>query len=91
MPMHAWADHVVHVELTSSDAQVAALTARVLRERLPVEPDDVGDVGDVLGTLEVRSTLERPVTAEQVAGALRAAGVRASRVYERAEWSVVDV
>lgn len=88
MPMHAWVDHVVHVELTSRDSEVGRLTARVLRERLPVEMDDVDESP---GTLEVRSSPERPVTAEQVARALQAAGVRTSRIHERAEWSVAEV
>ena len=86
--MHAWVDNVVHVELTSGDAEVGRLTARVLRERLPVDPDDVDEAP---GSLEVRSSPDRPVAAEHVARALEAAGVRASRIYERAEWSVAEV
>jgi len=87
--MHAWVDHVVHVELTSGDREVGRLTARVLRERLPVETDDVDESPP--GTLEVRSSPDRPVTAEQVARTLQAAGVRTSRIHERAEWSVAEV
>ena len=86
--MHAWMDNVVHVELTSADVEVGRLTARVLRERLPVEP---GDVDEAPGVLEVRSSPERPVAAEHVARALQAAGVRVSRIYERPEWSVAEL
>ena len=88
MSTHAWPEHVVHVELVSNDADIAAETVRFLEQRFADrEPEAVAEPGGV----RLHSEPARPVTAAEVAGALAEAGVRAHAVHERQEWSVVDV
>lgn len=88
MSTHAWAEHVVHVDLVSDDPQVAAETVRFLEQRF-VERDPEGRAAT--GRVRLHSEPERPVTAAEVAGALAEVGVRAHAVHERQEWSVTDV
>lgn len=88
MSTHCWVEHVVHVELVSDDAQIAAETVRFLEQRF-AEQDAEGH-GEP-GGVRLHSEPERPVTASEVAGALAEAGVRAHAVHERQEWSVADV
>lgn len=88
MTTHAWAEHVVCVELVSQDSQIADETARFLEQRFDaLDPDARAEPGRV----HLHSQPEQPVTAAQVAGALAEAGVRALAVHERQEWSVADV
>lgn len=88
MSTHAWAEHVVHVDLVSGDAQIAIETVRFLEQRF-AERDPEGHAEP--GRVRLHSAPERPVTAAEVAAALAEAGVRAHVVHERQEWSVVDV
>lgn len=88
MPTHAWAEHVVHVQLYSSDRDIVRTTAQLLQQRFAGRDVEVLADGD---ELEVRSEPERPVAAAEVAQLLAEAGVRARTVHERQEWSVTDV
>ena len=88
MSTHAWAEHVVHVDLVSDDPQIASETVRFLEQRFAdrdpegyAEPDAV----------RLHSEPEQPVTAAEVAASLAEAGVRAHAVHGRQEWSVADV
>ena len=87
MTMHAWAEHVVHVELLSGDAEIAETTVRFLERRFS-DRDVEGHAEP--GRIGLHSDLARPVSAEDVARALVEAGVRAHAVHERQEWSVTD-
>ena len=88
MALRAWCDHVVHVHLYSRDVELSETCARFLeRSFVDREADATAEAGYV----EVRSSLERPVTAEEVAQALVKAQVRASSVFDRPEWSVAEV
>jgi hypothetical protein len=88
LPVHAWCDHVVHVHLVSRDTELAQTCARLLQERfadrdVDVRPDD--------GYVEVRSAVEEPVIAAEVAQVLAQAQVRAFSIFDRPEWSVAEV
>lgn len=87
MTMHAWPEHVVHVELLSDDAEIAKTAVRFLERRF-ADRDVEGHAEP--GRVGLHSDLDRPVTAEDVARALVDAGVRAHAVHERQEWSVTD-
>lgn len=88
MPLHTWADHVVHVELLSNDSEISATTASFLSRRFREKGVDVSGAA---GRLEVRSEPATSVTARDIALALAQAGVRANTVHERQEWSVAEV
>ena len=88
MPLHAWADHVVHIELLSNDAEISSSTALFLERRFHAQGVEVSDAA---GRLEVRSEPDTRVTAGAIALALAEAGVRANTVHERQEWSVAEV
>lgn len=88
MPTHAWAEHVVLVELYSSDADVVRTTAHLLEQRFAARDVEVLVGGN---ELQVHSELDRPVPAAEVAQLLAETGVRARAVHERHQWSVVDV
>lgn len=86
--MHAWSEHVVHVELLSHDAEIARTAARFLEQRFRgSEPEVDAEPGE----LRVHTEPGRAVTAAQVAAALADAGVRAHTVHEREEWSVAEL
>jgi hypothetical protein len=88
LTVHAWCDHVVHVHLVSRDIELAQTCARLLHERFAGrDPDVCPDDGYV----EVRSAVEEPVTAAEVAQVLAEAQVRAFSVFDRPEWSVAEV
>lgn len=88
MSVHAWAEHVVHVELVSSDPDIASETMRFLEQRFgDREPEAHAEPSRV----RLHSEPDLPVTAADVARALAEAGVRAHAVHERQEWSVADV
>ena len=88
MSTHAWAEHVVHVDLVSDDPQIASATVRFLEQRFAErDPEGHAEPGEV----RLHSGTERPVTAAEVAGVLAEAGVRAHAVHGRQEWSVADV
>jgi len=88
MSTHAWPEHTVHVELVSEDPEITFETLRFLEHRFADrEPDAAAESGG----LRLHSEPDRPVTAADVAQALAEAGVRAHAVYERQEWSVMDV
>ena len=87
MALHAWSEHVVHVELVSDDREIARAAARYLELRYGEEDDEV-EAGP--GRLRVHSEPERRVTSADVAQALVEAGVRAHALHEREEWSVTD-
>lgn len=88
MSMHAWAEHVVHVELLSDDHEIASTAVRYLEQRFR----DLAVEGHAeRGAVRLHSEIERPVRAADVARALVEAGVRAHAVHERQEWSVADV
>lgn len=88
MPLHAWADHVVHVELLSRDSEISSTTVQYLQRRFQVQG---ADVSGEAGHLEVRSEAGTEVSAGAVAQVLVEAGVRAHSVHERPEWSVAEV
>lgn len=88
MRMHAWSEHVVHVELLSDDMEIADTARRFLEQRFRTH--DV-EVAVEPGELRLHSELERKVGAGQVALALREAGVRAHAIHEREEWSVTEL
>lgn len=88
MALRAWCDLVVHVHLYSRDEELSQTCARFVEQRFAErEVDATAEAGYV----EVRSSLETPVTAADVAQALVGAQVRASAVFERAEWSVAEL
>lgn len=88
MSVHAWSEHVVHVELVSEDPDITSETLRFLEQRFADrEPEGHAEPGGV----RLHSEPDRPVTAADVASALAEAGVRAHAVHERQEWSVVDI
>ena len=87
MVLHAWSEHVVHVELVSDDREIARAAARYLELRYGGE--DV-EVDAEPGRLRVHSEPERRVTSADVVQALVEAGVRAHALHEREEWSVTD-
>ena len=88
MALHAWCDHVVHVHLYSRDEELSQTCARFIEHSFA---DREVDATAEAGYVEVRSSLEHPVTAEAVAQALVKAQVRASSVFDRPEWSVAEV
>lgn len=88
MTLHAWSEHVVHVDLVSRDREIARTAKHFLEQRFRAQ--DI-DVDAEPGELRVHSEPSRTVTAEQVARALVDAGVRAHAVHEREQWSVADV
>ncbi len=88
MSLHAWVEHVVHVELVSDDAEIASTAVRFLEQRFP---DREVEGHAEPGRVQLHSESDQPVTAADVARALAEAGVRAHAVHDRQEWSVVDV
>lgn len=88
MTTHAWAEHVVHVDLVSGAPEIAVEAMRFLEKRF-VDRDPEGHAEP--GTMRLHTVPDRPVTAGEVARALAEAGVRARSVSERVEWSVADV
>jgi hypothetical protein len=88
MTMHAWAEHVVHVELLSDDTEIASTAVRFLEQRF-ADRDVEGHAEP--GRVRLHSETDRPVTAADVARALVEAGVRAHAVHDRQEWSIADV
>jgi Asp-tRNA(Asn)/Glu-tRNA(Gln) amidotransferase B subunit len=86
--LRAWCDHVVHVHLYSRDEELSQTCARFLGQRFA---DRDVDATAEPGYVEVRSSLEAPVTAADVAQALVVAQVRASSVFDRPEWSVAEL
>lgn len=88
MAMHAWSEHVVHVELVSDDDEIARTARRFLEQRFSASELEVHGEG---GQLRVHTEPERAVTAAQVSQALVEAGVRAHAVHERREWSVAEL
>lgn len=88
MAMHAWSEHVVHVELVSRDTEIARTAKRFVEQRFGTsEPEVHAEAGE----LRVHTEPDRRVTAAQVAKALLEAGVRAHVVHEREEWSVAEL
>lgn len=88
MALHAWSDHVVHVHLYSDDEELSQTCARLIEQRFAEREVDTMTEG---GYVEVRSGLDNPLTAADIAEALLAAQVRALSIFERAEWSVAEV
>ena len=88
MAMHAWSEHVVHVELLSGDGEIARTAKRFLEQRFGANEPEVHAEA---GKLRVHTEPDRTVTAAQVAQALVDAGVRADAVHEREEWSVAEL
>ena len=88
MALRAWCDHVVHVHLYSRDEELSQTCARFVQQTFT---DREVDATAEAGYVEVRSSLERPVTADDVAQALLTAQVRASSIFDRPEWSVAEV
>ncbi len=88
MALRAWCDLVVHVHLYSSDEELSQTCARFVEQRFA---DRDVDATAEAGYVEVRSSLERPVTAADVAQALIEAQVRASSIFDRPEWSVAEL
>lgn len=88
MALRAWCDHVVHVHLYSRDEELSQTCARFVQQRFT---DREVDATAEAGYVEVRSSLENPVTAADVAQALVGAQVRASSVFDRPEWSVAEL
>jgi len=88
MALRAWCDHVVHVHLYSRDEELSQTCARFVEQRFA---DRDVDATAEAGYVEVRSSLESPVTAADVAQALIGAQVRASSIFERPEWSVAEL
>jgi hypothetical protein len=86
--LRAWCDHVVHVHLYSRDEELSQTCARFVEQRFA---DRDVDATAEAGYVEVRSSLESPVTATDVAQALIGAQVRASSVFDRPEWSVAEL
>ena len=88
MALRAWCDHVVHVHLYSRDEELSETCARLVEQRFTErEVDTTAEAGYV----EVRSSLDSPVTAADVAQALADAQVRASSIFDRPEWSVAEL
>lgn len=88
MPLHAWVDHVVHVELLSADLEIARTSAQLLERSFATQQVDVTSGA---GQLQIRSEPGMEVTSADIARALLEAGVRAHAVHERQEWSVAEV
>lgn len=88
MALRAWRDHVVHVHLYSRDEELSETCARFVQQRFT---DREVDATAEAGYVEVRSALESPVTAADVAQALVSAQVRASSIFDRPEWSVAEL
>jgi hypothetical protein len=88
MSTHAWAEHVVHVDLLSDDPEIASETVRFLEQRF-ADRDPEGHAAP--DGVRLHSGPDRPVAAADVARALAEAGVRAHAVHERVEWSVADL
>lgn len=87
MTTHAWAEHVVRVDLVSGDAEVASETTRFLEGRFrDRDPEGHAEPGGV----RLHTPVGTPVSAADVALALAEAGVRAHAIHERVEWSVAD-
>jgi hypothetical protein len=86
--LRAWCDHVVHVHLYSRDEELSQTCARFVEQRFA---DRDVDTTAEAGYVEVRSSLDSPVTAADVAQALIGAQVRASSIFDRPEWSVVEL
>ena len=78
----------MHVHLYSRDDELSQTCARLLEQRFAErEVDATAEAGYV----EVRSSLDNPLTAGDVAQALLTAQVRALSIFDRAEWSVAEV
>ena len=88
MALHAWCDHVVHVHLYSHDDELSQTCARLVQQSFT---DREVDATAEAGYVEVRSSLEAPVTAADVAQALVGAQVRVSSIFDRPEWSVAEL
>lgn len=88
MPLHAWSEHVVHIQLLSNDDEIARTASRFLEQRFRTQ--DV-EVNVEPGQLRVHSEPGRKVGAAEVAQAMLEAGVRVHALHEREEWSVADV
>lgn len=88
MTMHAWSEHVVHVELVSDDDEIALTARRFLEQRFDARDPEVHAEG---GQLRVHTDPQHAVSAAQVTQALAEAGVRAHAVHERREWSVTEL
>jgi hypothetical protein len=86
--LHAWCDHVVHVHLFSHDDELSRTCASLLAQQFA---DRDADTSGENGFVEVRSSLDAPVTAAEVAKALVSVQVRALTVFDRPEWSVAEV
>lgn len=87
MTTHAWAEHVVRVDLVSGDPELASETVRFLEGRFrDSDPEGHAEPGGV----SLHTPTGTAVTAADVALALAEAGVRAHAVHERVEWSVAD-
>ncbi len=74
MSTHAWAEHVVDVDLVSADPQIASETVGFLEQRF-AERDPEGHAEP--GRVRLHSGPDRPVAAADVARALAETGVRA--------------
>jgi hypothetical protein len=79
---------VVHVHLYSRDEELSQTCARFVEQRFA---DRDVDATPEAGYVEVRSSLDSPVTASDVAQALIGAQVRASSIFDRPEWSVAEL
>lgn len=88
MALHAWCDHVVHVHLFSHDDELSRTCAALLSSHFA---DRGADTDSEPGFVEVRSSVDAPVTAAEVATALVAVQVRALSVFDRPEWSVAEL
>ena len=82
----AWQDHVVHVELFTSDAKPMRGYVNFLVDKLAARDAFVAVASP--GRVEVRTEPDTPVTAAEVAGLLADAGLPAAAVHERLEWSI---
>lgn len=88
MALRTWCDYVVHVHLFSRDEELSQTCARFVQQRFA---DREVDATAEPGYVEIRSSPERAVTAADVAQALVDAQVRASSIFDRAEWSVAEL
>ena len=88
MTVRAWCDHVVHVHLLSADPELSDTCARFLGERFTDR--DVEATAEP-GVVELRCSPDRPVSAEEVARCLVEVGVQAVSIFDRPEWSTVEV
>jgi hypothetical protein len=87
LAVRAWCDHVVHVQLLSGDPELSDTCARFLADRFA---DREVEANAEPGVVELRSSPDRPVGAQDVATCLVEVGVQAGSIFDRLEWSTVE-